>query len=250
MLETKYRKITILVMVIRWVLAVSFIFYGVVKLLGGQFYHGDFVIDSRTTHGPELVWAFFGYSPIYGRLLGLAELIPGVMLLIPRAQFLGALLLFPVTLNITLMDFCFQFPSVKYLSLFFTVLCSCLLILDRDKFKLLTSESAQVSFKLPRLWILFFIPPLLFLSNLMGVAFSSSPVEAALARCEVAGIHKADLKLIRWQVYGWSGFDRRGFVEFETGPLEPKKIIRVPISRLYSLADWKASSCEIVDTAR
>src|SRR5262249_14944634 len=37
-----------------------FIAYGAVKLLGGQFYHGDFVIDSRTTEGTWMVWCFFG----------------------------------------------------------------------------------------------------------------------------------------------------------------------------------------------
>src|SRR3954447_24046449 len=81
------------------VLGVSFLTYGIAKLGGGQFYHGDFTIDSRTVDGPFLVWCFYGYSPIYARVIALAEIIPGTLLLFGRTRTLGALLLLPVTVN-------------------------------------------------------------------------------------------------------------------------------------------------------
>src|SRR5438105_7219403 len=88
-------------------LAITFIFYGVVKLLGGQFRYEDFILDSRSMDGPTLVWSFYGYSPVYGRLIGVAEILPGMLLLIPRTRTLGALLLLPLAANIAVMDFCF-----------------------------------------------------------------------------------------------------------------------------------------------
>jgi hypothetical protein len=68
----------------RLVVGFAFIAYGTVKLLGGQFYHGDFVLDRRTTDGTWLVWCFFGYAPVFARFIGLCELGPGLLVLFPR----------------------------------------------------------------------------------------------------------------------------------------------------------------------
>lgn len=68
------------------------------------------MIDKKTTDGTSLVWAFFGYSQFYGRLTGLFELIPAVLLMIPRTATIGAAALFAVSLNITAMDFAYGYP--------------------------------------------------------------------------------------------------------------------------------------------
>src|SRR5258706_11348196 len=65
---------------IRVFLAITFATYGIVKVLGGQYDYGDWVIDKKTVDGTGLVWAFYGYSPFYGRFTGLFELGPAVML--------------------------------------------------------------------------------------------------------------------------------------------------------------------------
>jgi uncharacterized membrane protein YphA (DoxX/SURF4 family) len=122
-----------LVFLTRVFLGVMFLIYGTVKLCGGQFYHGDFVIDSQTTDGTSLVWCFFGWSYAYTIFIGLSECAVGLLLLIPPTATLGAVALFPLTLNITVMDFCFQFPAVKYTSLLFTTLCALLLLYDWRK---------------------------------------------------------------------------------------------------------------------
>ncbi|HWO66729.1 MAG TPA: hypothetical protein VNO31_42530 [Umezawaea sp.] len=121
------------VLTIRLLMAAVFLFYGTVKLLGGQYYYGDWTISKSTADGTSLVWAFYGYSPFYGRVTGLFEFIPAVMLLFRRTTFLGAAALFAVGLNITLMDFAFGYPFVKYLAATYTVLCAILVLHDKPK---------------------------------------------------------------------------------------------------------------------
>jgi hypothetical protein len=129
---------------IRLFLALVFTFYGGLKLLGGQYYYGDWVIDKHTTDGTSLVWAFYGYSPFYGRATGLFELIPALMLLHRRTATLGAAALLAVGLNITLMDFAFDFPLVKYFALGYTLLCVVLLVHDRARLRLLVAPDTLV----------------------------------------------------------------------------------------------------------
>ncbi len=118
---------------IRLLMSAVFLVYGSVKLLGGQYYYGDWTISKSTADGTSLVWAFYGYSPFYGRVTGLFEFIPAVMLLFRRTTFLGAAALFAVGLNITLMDFAFDYPFVKYLAAAYTVLCAILVLHDGPK---------------------------------------------------------------------------------------------------------------------
>lgn len=135
---------TPLLTVIRIALGIVFVAYGTVKVLGGQYYYGDWVIDKKTVDGPSLVWAFFGYSQVYGRFTGLFELVPGILLLIPRTATIGAAALFAVSLNITVMDFAYGYPAVRYFALLYTVLLAVLLWADRQKLALLMEDSGRV----------------------------------------------------------------------------------------------------------
>lgn len=58
-----------------------------------------------STSGSTLAWAMFGYSARLQILLGIFELVPGLLLLNVRTRRVGALLLFPVLLNIVLINF-------------------------------------------------------------------------------------------------------------------------------------------------
>lgn len=116
----------------RVVLAVVFLFYGSVKLLGGQYFYGDWVMDKKSVDGTSLVWAFYGYSPVYGRITGLFELLPALLLFSKRTATLGALGLFAVSLNITLMDFSYDYPMVKYMALSYTLIAVFLIHYDRE----------------------------------------------------------------------------------------------------------------------
>jgi hypothetical protein len=128
---------------IRLLMSAVFLFYGGLKLLGGQYHYGDWTISKSMTDGTSLVWAFYGYSPFYGRMTGLFEFIPAVMLLFRRTTFFGALALFAVGLNITLMDFAFDYPFVKYLAATYTVLCAVLVLHDKPKLTALFRDPAD-----------------------------------------------------------------------------------------------------------
>jgi hypothetical protein len=114
-----------------------------VKVLGGQYNYGDWIIDKKTVDGTSLVWAFYGYSPMYGRFTGLFELVPAILLFIPRTATIGAAALFAVALNVTAMDFGFHYPAVKYFALSYTVLLGVLLWADREKLSLLLLNREQ-----------------------------------------------------------------------------------------------------------
>jgi uncharacterized membrane protein YphA (DoxX/SURF4 family) len=122
-----------LITAVRLLLFVIFAVYGTVKLLGGQYDYGDWVISNHTADGTSVVWAFYGYSPVYGRFTGLYELLPALLLLSRRTATLGALALFAVSLNITVMDFAYGYPAVKYMALAYTLLCLLLVAQDRDR---------------------------------------------------------------------------------------------------------------------
>lgn len=121
------------VLAVRILLALIFIAYGVVKLAGGQYTYGAYSVTDRTPVSPGVVWAFYGSSPVYGHLTGLFELVPALLLLHPRLFTLGALGLFAVELNITIMDWCFHYPSVKYMVTAYTLLTVFVIWSDRKR---------------------------------------------------------------------------------------------------------------------
>jgi uncharacterized membrane protein YphA (DoxX/SURF4 family) len=97
----------------RYYLGMILVSYGVSKFGEGQF-------PSPQLHSLEqlygdfspmgLAWRFFGYSDTYKIFMGLAEIIPGVLLLFRRTTPLGALLAVAVTTNIVLVNFSFDVP--------------------------------------------------------------------------------------------------------------------------------------------
>ena len=102
------------VQVIRWSVALVVLAYGLIKVgvLGQQFvYDWQEVTFRRDDPTPfTMIWYFFGYSRAYGTFIALCEIIPAVMLLLPRTRTLGALGVFAVMLNVTVMDWAFAMP--------------------------------------------------------------------------------------------------------------------------------------------
>jgi uncharacterized membrane protein YphA (DoxX/SURF4 family) len=245
-------------LLIRLALGLVFLSYGVLKVLGGQFVYGDFVIDSRTVDGTTMVWTFYGYSPVYGRLIGVAEIIPGVLLLLPRTRTLGALLLFPIAANITVMDFCFGFPAVKYTALVLTLLDLVLLAADHRKLKLLwqlaledldpRAETAPAAPQPARpRWRMAVkygsgaaasLVVALLLTNLTLSALSN-PVDAATKYCVGRGWDRQQLEVLRWKMISGSlGFNRQGFVEFQVNGKLPR-VLHVEVYRPHSFVGWQ-----------
>lgn len=246
--------------VIRYFLAITFICYGLVKLLGGQFiYESDWVITARTTDGPTLVWSFFGYSPVYGRLIGLSELVAGLLLLFRRTQTLGAVVLFPITANITVMDFCFDFPPVKYFSLLLT--CLCILLLARDHRRLWIAffqpepadagqPGSNPSAERVKPWgwsvrlgfAILAVPAFLFVLNLFGSSVTADPVGAARERCLAEGWQPEDLEFKRWTATGWSGINRESQVDFVGKRAGREQAIHLDLRRPHSFTGWQVTA--------
>ena len=92
--------------VARWLAAIICIVYGFAKINGSQFT----ILDSELSkplgevRGFWLTWYYFGYSPVYGTLLALIQILGGILLVIPRTVLIGALVLLPLAANILLID--------------------------------------------------------------------------------------------------------------------------------------------------
>jgi len=93
--------------VLRYLLGTAMLMYAIVKLVNVQFQVSPFTYTRPLDQVPGrmLAWAVLGYAPWFQRLLGVAELVPSLLLLVRRTARLGAILMFPVVLNVTLMNF-------------------------------------------------------------------------------------------------------------------------------------------------
>jgi hypothetical protein len=91
----------------RYFLGLLMVPYAIDKLLAYQFKLPAWVYAQPlgATTGRNLAWATYGYSPHLQMLLGLFELIPALLLLNVRTRRLGALFMFPVLLNVVLINF-------------------------------------------------------------------------------------------------------------------------------------------------
>jgi hypothetical protein len=91
----------------RYLLAAGMMPYGISKLANLQFQVGasDYIRPPGEINGKVLTWAFLGYQPWFQFLLGVLEILPALLLCFRRTWRLGALLLFPVLANVTLMNF-------------------------------------------------------------------------------------------------------------------------------------------------
>src|SRR6476620_6934220 len=95
------------VSIFRFTLALVMMFsYGFGKIAFKQFELNYAAMDTllRDVPDADLVWYFYGRSNIQTFLLGLAEVIPCILLLFRRTTFLGAVLLLPVLLGVILVN--------------------------------------------------------------------------------------------------------------------------------------------------
>jgi hypothetical protein len=126
----------------RYVLGGEMMGYGLLKIIGLQtkviipFSAWQHTLEETT--GPHLTWAFLGYSLWLPVLLGLFEFVPAALLLFRRTSFLGALLLFPMTLSVFLINYSLNlWRFTKRLSLLLLLLNVIILVFERRKLKLI-----------------------------------------------------------------------------------------------------------------
>ncbi|KYG85048.1 hypothetical protein AWW67_17570 [Roseivirga seohaensis] len=106
-------------------LAYAFIFAGIVKIVGERFASGLSVLHPMGAYLNALHHTGFYYT-----FIGIAQVIAAILLLIPRTVALGALLYFPIILNIWILSFAVRFegsfvtsPLMVLANLFLIVWC-------------------------------------------------------------------------------------------------------------------------------
>jgi hypothetical protein len=118
---------------LRFSLALAMISYGVLKVIPTQMIAppplglmtrrlGDFT-------PMQLLWAFMGASPPYESLTGCAELLGGVLLLVPRTTLLGALVCLGDMAMVVTLNFCYD-VHVKLFSLHLLMMAALLIAPD------------------------------------------------------------------------------------------------------------------------
>jgi len=118
----------------RWSLALTFLIYGIAKIYPGQFSTGDFIYDSTKDSAMQLAWHFFGYSDTYNLFIAFGEITAALLLVIPKTATLGNIIYLPITVNITILDFCFEIPARSVTTLL-TCMSIALLFFEYKKLK-------------------------------------------------------------------------------------------------------------------
>jgi hypothetical protein len=92
--------------VLRWGAAMVLLTYGFAKLNGSQFTILDSELDKPlgAVSGFWLTWYYFGFSPFYGNLLALIQILGALLLTVRRTALMGACVLAPMLANIVLVD--------------------------------------------------------------------------------------------------------------------------------------------------
>ena len=117
---------------LRLALAAVMIPYGAAKVFPLQFKPATLFTllepygDSSPMH---LLWTFMGASPIYSFFGGLAEIVGGILLVVPRLTTLGALICIGVVSNVFMLNLGYDVP-VKVFSLHLIVIATLLVIPD------------------------------------------------------------------------------------------------------------------------
>ncbi|MDN4594999.1 hypothetical protein [Polycladomyces subterraneus] len=127
-------------------MGIQLLLYGLVKLAFGQF--GIPAADIASSHGEGFVlaWKFFGYSRVYEIFIGIGEVLAGLLIMIPRTFTLGAVIYFPIALNIMMVNYCYRI-GVQDLSTMLVLMNVYLLWLDRKKLLMIfwKTDSSDVS---------------------------------------------------------------------------------------------------------
>lgn len=88
-------------------------FYGIGKIMGGQFYRKGKLPEAvaATTIADasayDLAWSFMGYSFVYILFIGVSQIIGAWLLLWNKTKLLGVMILFPIMVNIVIFDIIF-----------------------------------------------------------------------------------------------------------------------------------------------
>jgi hypothetical protein len=125
---------------LRYISAYLVLTYGTRKLIGGGQFASGHAFGYRpigSLSGFELTWFYYGYSHIYGTILGLTQILGGVLLLFRKSALLGAAVLTPVMANILMINIFFHIALGAEIAAAF-LFASMLLLLWQEREALMT----------------------------------------------------------------------------------------------------------------
>ncbi|MBB4806389.1 putative membrane protein YphA (DoxX/SURF4 family) [Chryseobacterium defluvii] len=130
------------ILVARFLLAFTFFSYGFGKLTVGQFGISpqEMATPIKDLSLFRVMWYLFGHEP-FNTVVGILQLVTGVLLLFDRTAILGVVFFIPVAANILLMDISFMPESLaagftkRFMFYFF--LCFLILWNDRDRIRII-----------------------------------------------------------------------------------------------------------------
>lgn len=116
---------------LRFSLGLALIHYGIIKAIPLQMISPPPLMSKRLGELTPmlLLWNFMGASPAYERLTGCAELLGGVLLLVPRTTLLGALVCLADMTMVVVLNFCYD-VHVKLFSLHLWTMAAILIAPD------------------------------------------------------------------------------------------------------------------------
>jgi len=126
----------VLIIVLRYYLAVTWIAYGSMKIIKIQFLSlsPDILLQTYGNSTPkELAWSFMGYSTGYNYFIGLAEYAAGLLLFFRRTTALGNMFGLIILANVLAFDYSFE-VNVKLLTTVLMVMSLFLLSKDITRF--------------------------------------------------------------------------------------------------------------------
>lgn len=129
--------------IVRYLLAIGMMPYGISKIFNYQFQVPASVYAKPLGDlpGTSLTWAFLGYQPWFQFLLGVLETLPAVLLLFRRTRRAGALLMLPMILNVALMNVAIDlWPATQQISTVFLAMNLYLLACDWPLWRRFTIE--------------------------------------------------------------------------------------------------------------
>lgn len=123
--------------IIIFVVAGSMIVYGISKPV--QFQSFKDATNLNVSEGHKLMWTFYSYSLIYPIIIGVFEVIGGILLLLNRTRVLGCILLTVILSNIILQDYVYEITALNS-AIYYQILVLIILIFDFKKVKKIIDE--------------------------------------------------------------------------------------------------------------
>lgn len=131
----------LLIIVIRYLLGIAFVFASIIKIKGLRFtsFDGTHYPINSPFHYFETVYQ----SGLYWKFLGLGQLIAGGLLLTQRYTKLGAIIYLPIIVNVYVITLSYGFSGTPYITGMMFLANILLIIWDWDTLKVLLNQQPE-----------------------------------------------------------------------------------------------------------